>query len=84
MNNVENWEPVYNSIRQKYDKEVLNLKESASVLGCDPRTVKSIVTPINGRYVPVVALAIALTSGERLGKGCGMGIRKYGKKVSTR
>ncbi len=73
---MEKWEAVYNSIREKYDKEVLNLKETADVLGCDPRTVRKIVTPINNKFVPVVALAVALTSGEKLGKGCGYGIRR--------
>lgn len=74
--NSDKWEPVYNSIRAKYDKEVLNLKETADVLGCDPRTVRKIVTPINNKFVPVVALAIALVTGEKLGKGCGYGIRR--------
>lgn len=81
MNNISvvksDWEVVYDSIRTKYDKEVLNLKESAAVLGCDPRTVRKIVAPINGKFVPVVALAKTLTTGEKLGKGCGRGIRGY-------
>jgi hypothetical protein len=73
---MEKWESVYKGIKEKYNKEVLNLKETAEVLGCDPRTVRKIVTPINDRFFPVIALAVALTTGEKLGKGCGYGIRK--------